>query len=221
MVPALPTDEGSPSASTADSEYRMIVRRFLILLGLLAGAAALVSSCREASPVGVDARAPTVLAGRGTPAGDDGDDPDDENVDGDSLAVCRPLPYDSVTQTIGPEGGEIEVGRNKLVIPRGALRAPVSITAVAPSDTVALVRFQPSGLRFQATALLMMKYDNCRVPETVTPRIALVTDALNVIEVLTSGADSPGANRLTKGPKQGRRLVVGQLEHFSNYAVAW
>ena len=199
----------------------MIVRRFLILFGLLAGAAALVSSCREASPAGVDARAPTVMAGRSAHEGDDGDDPDDENEDGDSLAVCRPLPYDSVTQTIGPEGGEIEVGRNKLVIPRGALRASVSITAVAPSDTVALVRFHPEGLRFQTTALLVMRYDNCRVPSTATPRIALVTDALDVIEVLASGAGSPGANRLTKGPKQGRMLVVGQLQHFSNYAVAW
>jgi hypothetical protein len=218
MVPALPTNEGSPSEYT-DSEHRMIVRRFLILFGLLAGAVALVSSCREASPAGVDARTPTLLAGRGTPAGDD--DGDDGNKGADSLVSCRPLPYDSVTQTIGHEGGEIEVGRNKLLIPRGALNAPVSITAVAPSDTVALVRFHPEGLRFQTTALLVMKYDNCRVPSTVTPRIALVTDALDVIEVLASGAGSPGANRLTKGPKQGRLLVVGQLQHFSNYAVAW
>jgi hypothetical protein len=153
-------------------------------------------------------------------SGDDDDD-EDEDEDGDSLAVCRPLPYDSVTQTIGPHGGEIEVGRNKLFIPRGALRASVRITAVAPSDTVALVRFRPEGLRFAATALLVMKYDNCRVPRTATPRIALVTDGLDVIEVLPSGADSPAAHRLTKGPKHGRRLVIGQLQHFSNYAVAW
>ena len=201
----------------------MIVRRFLILLGLLAGAAALVSSCREASPVGVDARTPTVLAGRGTPAGDDGDDPaeppDDETEDSDSLVSCQPLPYDSVTQTIGPAGGFIEVRHNWLVVPRGALSAPVTITAVAPSDTLAMVRFQPEGLRFQTTAMLVLTYDNCRVPKTVTPRIALVTDALDVIGFLTPVEVPVHNNRFLKGRKG--RHVIGELQHFSNYAVAW
>ena len=199
----------------------MIVRRFLILLGLLAGAVALVSSCREASPVGVDARTPTVLAGRGTPVGDDGDEPPDDEIEADSLVSCRPLPYDSVTQTIGPEGGDLQVGRNWLIVPQGALRQPVSITAVAPSDTVAMVRFRPQGLRFLNTALLVLAYDNCRVPKTATPRIALVTDSYRVIEFLVSGAASPGSNRLGKGRKEGQPRVVGQLQHFSNYAVAW
>jgi len=199
----------------------MIVRRFLIVLGLLAGAAALVSSCREASPVGVDARTRTVVAGRGTPAGDDGDDPAEppEDEESDSLVACRPLPYDSVTQTIGPAGGFIEVRHNWLVVPPGALSAPVTITAVAPSDTVAMVRFQPEGLRFQTTAMLVLTYDNCRVPKTVTPRIALVTDALDVIGFLTPATVSVHDHRFMKGRKG--RHVIGELQHFSNYAVAW
>ncbi len=201
----------------------MIVRRFLIPLGLLAGAAALVLSCRDATPVGVDARTSVLLAGRHAqpPAGDDSDDDGDEIEDGDSLVSCRPLPYDSVTRTIGPEGGELEVGRNWLVIPQGALRDPVSITAVAPSDTVAMVRFRPEGLRFLSTALLVLTYDNCRIPRPATPRIALVTDSYRVIEFLTSAAASPSDHRLPKGHQEGHRRVVGELHHFSNYAVAW
>ena len=201
----------------------MIVRRFLIPLGLLAGAAALVLSCRDATPVGVDARTSVLLAGRHAqpPAGDDRDDDGDEIDDGDSLVSCRPLPYDSVTRTIGPEGGELEVGRNWLVIPQGALRDPVSITAVAPSDTVAMVRFRPEGLRFLSTALLVLTYDNCRIPRPATPRIALVTDSYRVIEFLTSAAASPSDHRLPKGHQEGHRRVVGELHHFSNYAVAW
>jgi len=204
----------------------MIVRRFLVFIGLLAGAAALVSSCREASPVGVDARTPTVLASRGTHAGDDGDDgddpaepPDDENEDADSLVSCRPLPYDSVTRTIGPAGGLIEVRHNWLVVPRGALSAPVTITAVAPSDTVAMVRFQPEGLRFKKSTLLVLAYDNCRIPKHVTPRIALVTDAFQVIAFLPSVNAPLEHNRFNKA--HGRRQVIGELQHFSNYAVAW
>ena len=201
----------------------MIVRRFLIPLGLLAGAAALVLSCRDATPVGVDARTSVLLAGRHAqpPAGDDRDDDGDEIEDGDSLVSCRPLPYDSVTRTIGPEGGELEVGRNWLVIPQGALRDPVSISAVAPSDTVAMVRFRPEGLRFLSTALLVLTYDNCRIPRPATPRIALVTDSYRVIEFLTSEAASPSDHWLPKGHQEGHRRVVGELHHFSNYAVAW
>jgi len=201
----------------------MIVRRFLIPLGLLAGAAALVLSCRDATPVGVDARTSVLLAGRHAqpPAGDDRDDDGDEIDDGDSLVSCRPLPYDSVTRTIGPEGGELEVGRNWLVIPQGALRDPVSISAVAPSDTVAMVRFRPEGLRFLSTALLVLTYDNCRIPRPATPRIALVTDSYRVIEFLTSEAASPSDHRLPKGHQEGHRRVIGELHHFSNYAVAW
>ena len=201
----------------------MIVRRFLIPLGLLAGAAALVSSCRDATPVGVDARTPVLLAGRHAqpPAGHDNTDADDgdPNEDGDSLVSCRLLTYDSVTRTIGPAGGFIEVRHNWLVVPPGALSAPVTITAVAPSDTVAMVRFQPEGLRFQTTAMLVLTYDNCRVPKTVTPRIALVTDALDVIGFLTPATVSVHDHRFMKGRKG--RHVIGELQHFSNYAVAW
>ena len=195
----------------------MIVRRFLIPLGLLAGAAALVLSCRDATPVGVDARTPVLLASRHAqpPAGDDSD----ENENGDSLVSCRRLRYDSVTRTIGPAGGFIEVRHNWLVVPPGALSAPVTITAVAPSDTVAMVRFQPEGLRFQTTAMLVLTYDNCRVPKTVTPRIALVTDALDVIGFLTPATVSVHDHRFMKGRKG--RHVIGELQHFSNYAVAW
>ncbi len=203
----------------------MIVRRFLILLGLLAGAAALVSSCRDATPVGVDARTSVLVAGRHAQpqAGDDGDDPaeppDDETEDPDSLVSCRPLPYDSVTRTIGPAGGFIEVRHNWLVVPRGALSAPVTITAVAPSDTVAMVRLQPEGLQFQTTAMLVLTYDNCRIPKHVTPRIALVTDAFQVIEFLTPANVPLDDNRFKKA--HGKRQVIGELQHFSNYAVAW
>src|SRR5712691_4976560 len=203
----------------------MIVSRFLIPLGLLVGAAALVSSCREASPVSVDARTPTLQAGRGTPppdgdAGEPSDTTDAGDQGEDSLVACRPLPYDSVTETIGPAGGIIEVRHNNwLVVPRGALSAPVQITAIAPSDTVAMVRFQPEGLQFQTTAMLVLTYDNCRVPKTVTPRIALVTDALDIIGFLTPVNVPLHDNRFKKA--HARRQVIGELQHFSNYAVAW
>ncbi len=205
----------------------MSLRRSTVPVILLIGATAAVLNCGDPSPLGVAMTAPAPTAGlRSHSDGDDGDDGDDgepsDTTDqrDDSLVACRPLPYDSVTQTIGPDGGEIEVGSNWLIVPRGALRAAVSITAVAPSDTVAMIRFQPAGLRFQATALLVATYDNCRVPKAVTPRIALVSNAFAVIEFLASG-ESMLSPRFQQGHKGSHRRVVGQLQHFSNYAVAW
>jgi len=197
----------------------MALRRFVLPLGLLLGASLAASNCGTPSPVGVDARAPALSASRGSPHGD-ADDADDPDEEGDSLVSCRPLPYASVTQTIGPEGGVLEVRRNWLVVPRGALKEPVSITAVAPSDTLALVRFQPEGLRFLTTAYLGVAYDNFGVQRPVTPRIAHVTDALDVIEFLPAVAISPSDPRFKK-VRNGHQRIVGQLEHFSNYAVAW
>src|SRR6266566_339717 len=194
----------------------MALGRFVLPLGLLLGASVAASNCGTPSPVGVDARAPALAASRGSP----NDDADDADEEGDSLVSCLPLPYESVTQTIGPEGGVLEVRRNWLVVPRGALQDTVSITAVAPSDTLALVRFQPEGLRFQKTAFLVVAYDNCRVKKSVTPRIAHVTDALAVIEFLPAVAASPDDPRFKKVHK-GHQRVVGELQHFSNYAVAW
>jgi hypothetical protein len=205
----------------------MSVRSSLIPIVLLVGATVVVLSCRDASPVGVTGLTPAGSAsfhGR-SDGGDDDDDgePSDTTDDGeqgeDSLVACRPLPYDSVTQTIGPEGGEIEVGRNWLVVPRGALRDRVTITAVAPKDTLALIRFQPEGLSFKLPALLVAAYDNCSVPKKVTPRIALVTNYFAVIEFLASGESMLPQRFAKKG--NGHRRVVGQLNHFSNYAVAW
>ena len=197
----------------------MSLRRFALPLGLLLGATAMAWSCGDPSPVGIDPRTSSVVASRGSPEpGDqDGDDGDEND---DSLVSCRPLRYQSVTKRFGPEGGLLEVRHNWLVIPRGALRDTVTITAVTPSDTVALIRFQPEGLRFQKTTFLVAVYDHCRVKHGVTPRIAHVTDALKVIEFLPSVAALKNDPRL-KRLHDLRHRVVGELQHFSNYAVAF
>jgi len=110
---------------------------------LLVGAAgALILGCGDPLPLGVDPPpAPKphgdVIGGLLAPTG---------------LLTCRPLPYDSAIQTIGPEGGTIQIGAYSLVIPAGALAAPTMITAVVASGPVNAVRFQPEGLLFERTA---------------------------------------------------------------------
>ena len=128
-----------------------------------------------------------------------------------ALLQCSPLPADSATQTIGPEGGTIYVGPHKLRVPENALAEPTTITAVAPSDTVNRVVLSPHGLQLAEPARLTLSYANCGPVSWLLPkRIAYTTDdLLTIIELLIS-FDNPLARR-----------VSADLDHFSTYAVAW
>ena len=166
---------------------------------LLGAATALMLGCGDRSPLGVPSQAPTPHSALiGVPLAPTG------------LLTCQPLPYDSTTQTIGPEGGAIQIGVYSLVIPAGALAAPTMITGVVASGPVNAVRFQPEGLQFEQTAYLTMSYANCDLLGSLAPkRIAYTSDALGILEYLLS-ADDLFAHQVT-----------GELHHFSEYAIAW
>src|SRR3989442_9260683 len=115
------------------------IRRLLAVL--LGGAMLVALSCREPAPFAVD----PLLDLPPPPTG---------------LLQCSPLPADSVTQTIGPAGGVLQVGAHALTIPPGALDSAVAITAVAPSGTGEPVNFHPGGLTFQPPASLTMGHPN-------------------------------------------------------------
>jgi len=126
------------------------------------------------------------------------------------LLQCTPLPYDSVTQTIGPEGGIIRVGPHTFTVPAGALDTDVTITAVTPSDTVNRIQFQPEGLVFNGYTSLRMSYANCDLLGSLLPkRVAYTSADLVILDYLPS-LD----NVLTQ-------TVRGKVQHFSEYAIAW
>src|SRR5712691_7986261 len=183
----------------------------LMFSALLGGATIVFLSCGDPSPAGVGPRALTafpvvdsVVASARSSSG---------------LLTCTPLPYDSVTGTIGPAGGFLQVGPHILAVPPGALDSAVTITAVAPSDTVSRVRLQPEGLTFQKPAFLLLSYANCSLFGSTAPavdalaseqgrpqlRIAYVTDLLDILYYLPS---------LPDGESQ---TVIGLLRHFSDY----
>lgn len=126
------------------------------------------------------------------------------------LLQCTPLPYDSVTQTIGPEGGTILVGPHAFTVPAGALDTAVTITAVTPSDTLNRVQFQPEGLVFNDYTTLRMSYANCDLLGSLLPkRVAYVSPDFTILDYVPS-LD----NVLTQ-------TVRGKVQHFSEYALAW
>jgi hypothetical protein len=168
---------------------------------LVAAAVVLALSCADQSPVGVAPRAPMPAARRADLLGLDVRVP---------LLTCTPLPSVTVTQTIGPDGGTLQVGPHTLSIPPGALDLPVSITATAPSDTVNRIVFQPQGLTFRQPATLTMSYANCSVLGVWLPeQIVYTTDALQILEYLHSWDDVWS------------QTATAPLTHFSDYAIAW
>jgi len=126
------------------------------------------------------------------------------------LLQCTPLPYDSVTQTIGPEGGTILVGPHSFTVPAGALDTAVTITAVTPSDTINRIQFQPEGLVFNGYTTLRMSYANCDLLGSLLPkRIAYVSADLTILDYL------PSLDNVFS------QTVRGKIQHFSEYALAW
>ncbi len=164
---------------------------------LLVGGATLLVGCSDSSPTGL-------------PAANSRSDLIGSLLSHTGLLGCRPMPYDSVAQTVGPLGGSVHVGPHTLTIPAGALSQQVTITAVAPSDTVNTVRFGPQGLQFQRPALLAMSYANCGLVNVLLPHhIAYTTEGLQILELI------PGIDLLLS------EKVQGPIQHFSRYAVAW
>ena len=193
-----------------DSMKRTYVRRWLLVLALLAGASAAASSCSDSSPVGVTT--PPMLAA--------------QKVGGGRLLSCPVAAYDSVTQVIGPAGGILVAGSHVLVVDSLALSSPVSITAVAPSQSVNLVRFRPEGLKFKPGvhgigALVATNLDYCNVHPNQVLQIVHVDDALSILGYLQAPTSTDSAVVVKYKTYLGSLWVGGLLQHFSNYAVAW
>jgi hypothetical protein len=159
-------------------------------------AGALVLSCGDPMPVAprADLPSPVFATSHSSPS---------------SLLRCRPMAYDSVTAVIGPTGGDIKVSRHVLSISGGTLKQRTTITAVAPSDTLNRIRFQPEGLVFNKPVVLVMSYANCTLDGSSPREIVYTDDALRVLEHEPSKDDPAG------------KRVGALLTHFSQYAVSW
>ena len=124
------------------------------------------------------------------------------------LLVCSSQPYDIERQTIGSDGGTINVGSHTLVIPRGALKNRTTITAEQMPGRTNSLRFSPEGLHFEKPAALTMSYRNCLLV-LVQKNIVYTDEKLNILEVLRS------LDLFSK------RTVTAPIDHFSRYAVAY
>jgi hypothetical protein len=128
-----------------------------------------------------------------------------------TLVRCTAQPYARATKLVGPQGGELQAGKNKFTIPRGALLLPVQITMEAVSDTVRSVRFSPEGLVFSPLHQPTLKLDlkGCKPPLGTKTKVAWTTERLLILQTLRTSTDSVNAT------------ANADLQHFSRYALAW
>ena len=196
----------------------MSFRASLVPLALFASAAAAALSCGDPLPTSADLQTPALLAARVKSTS--------PSTKGSGLLKCAQS-YDSVTKVIGPKGDTLRVGNHIFWVDSLVLAGPVSITAVAPTDTVRWVRFQPDGLLFPPSALdlsyglsagavLFTNYTDCGVPTVDTLRVAQVDSLKAILGYLQTWS------HVRKNVwSQAQQFVIGQVPHFSNYAIAW
>ena len=125
------------------------------------------------------------------------------------LLRCQPRPYDGEAAIIGPDGGTLHVGEHQLVIPKGALSEEQLIIAEAPTSSLVDLEFSPEGLTFALPAELTLSYKGCDVPPVIDLLLAYVGWGNRILEL----PPSKDLKDLTE--------VVGEIEHFSRYAVAY
>ncbi|HVH11170.1 MAG TPA: hypothetical protein VM736_15355 [Gemmatimonadales bacterium] len=151
---------------------------------------------------------------------------------GVGLVPCAPLHDATVHNIVGPEGATIEIGPHRVVIPPGALRRTYKVEAKFDGDlaqhtklvklptgrtvkvgytVVNAVQFAPH-LRFARPTTITLSFANCDVQalEAASVKVVYTNHVLNVVhKVLPSTVHPADAT------------VTAELEHFSNYAVAW
>ncbi|HEY2065943.1 MAG TPA: hypothetical protein VGG84_08270 [Gemmatimonadaceae bacterium] len=109
----------------------------------------------------------------------------------------------------GPSGGTLIFGDSRLIIPGGALRGEVTITATAIGGSSSEVDFQPHGLHFEKPVGLALGSAGCAVPEEGMPNIVYLSDDGTVLETISA----------QYYPQW--KVVAAPIEHFSGYAIAF
>ncbi|MGH7470480.1 MAG: hypothetical protein ACRENP_21250 [Longimicrobiales bacterium] len=120
----------------------------------------------------------------------------------------------SVTRRIDGRGGVLAVDGAVLMVPAGALSAPVDITLTVPEGGDIRADFQPHGLRFRKPALLAFSvagssYDAARA-----------ADELIGAYFLGEPNDGVITTREVNPVFQYGRMAAFQIWHFCSYGVA-
>ena len=130
------------------------------------------------------------------------------------LLPCQNTKELRAVQTIGPDGGTLQVGDHRLVIPRGALGDKVELTGVLLVDRVLKVRIQANGadsFQFRQPVSLTLSYAKCEgVSGAQQLRVYKIDPATNQVIRDHGGTVDPRA-----------RAVTAPLDSLSTYTLGY
>lgn len=124
--------------------------------------------------------------------------------------TCTPRKAMVSSGTFGPSGGMLVVGNSRLIIPGGALRATVTITASTAGDSSSTVNFAPEGLRFDKPAALILDGAGCSLGAS--------TRWVSIVYLATNGSILETIPAIYE-PRW--KAVAAPIDHFSGYAIAF
>ena len=123
------------------------------------------------------------------------------------VAVCTRRAEIRGTAVIGPRGGTMRVGGDRLFVPAGALDSRVKIDGLVVEGAVAEIQLEPHGLRFDRPALLVIDAAGCAIGRGDTPVL------------LYLGADGEVLERIDAVFDPESKQLTAPIDHFSTYAV--
>ena len=122
---------------------------------------------------------------------------------------CAPHGTISSQGVFGPAGGTLLFGNSRLIIPGGALRDTVTISAVVPEGTGTNVVFSPHGLQFEKAAGLVLSTESCELANPLAPAVVYLAPDGTVLEYIEAVFD----------PRW--KTIAAPIGHFSGYAIAF
>jgi hypothetical protein len=151
-----------------NSRVLPVTMKALALIGLLVAAACSID-------VPTTARSgPTAVADRARTKALPGSN--QTFADGSLPLNCIPKNPSYGSALIGPAGGDLIIGPNRLVVPAGALTDTVTISGTVPDSLPFQINLQPHGLQFKKAAGLILDASSC----TTVPNIVYLIDQFTV-----------------------------------------
>lgn len=109
----------------------------------------------------------------------------------------------------GPAGGTLVFGTSRLIIPGGALKDTVTISATSLGGETSRVEFQPHGLEFAKSAGLLLDTSGCAIDEQNAPNVVYLSESGEILEFIRAVFDPHW------------HTFAAPIDHFSGYAIAF
>lgn len=123
--------------------------------------------------------------------------------------VCETRVVSADSGVFGPQGGTLIFGSSRLIIPGGALRDTVTISATVPNGNAQRVEFRPNGLQFAKAAGLLLDTSGCALGSTTAPSVVYLSESGQILETIPAVYD----------PRW--QTIAAPITHFSGYAIAF